>query len=122
MSFIRPNDKFRKKQMLVCPKTCQLYLFFFFLPVSNDLIKDMSSPGRACLLMPRNVLFTLTFLESIETMQCFSSALGSCVATFPHALAGADPELPSWRRLLVVQSSPLHGQTHYSFALSCLVR
>lgn len=114
ISFIRPNDTLRKKQTHLCaPK----FASFFFLPVSDGLIKDMSSPDRACLLTPRDVLFALTFLETVETMGFFAPASSSPVGALPCALVGVDPELPSGRSLPVAQSSPLRGQTHYWGAL-----
>jgi len=59
MSFIRPNDTLRKQQRHPCaPELAS----FFLLPVSDGLIKDMSSPDRACLLVPRDVPHALTFL------------------------------------------------------------
>lgn len=84
-------------------------------------MKDMSSPDRACILMSRDVLFALTLLESVETMGCFAPALGSPVGASPHALVGANPDVPSWRSPPVFQSGPLHGQVRYWGALICLV-
>lgn len=106
---VRTNNTLRKKQRhMNAPKLAS----FFLLPVSDGLIKGMSSPDRACLLMPRDVHFAPTLLVSIETAGCFVPAFRSPVRAFPCLLVGADPELPSRRNLHVVQSNPLHSQTH----------
>lgn len=99
-------------------RQCALKLAgFFLLAVSDSLTRDKSSPDRACLLMPRDVLFAWTFLASGLLSPVFSSRTGP----FPRALVGADPELLSWRGRPAVQSSLLHGQTRYWGAPSRLV-
>lgn len=59
----------------------------FCLPVSDGLIKAMSSPDRACLLMPRDVQFALTLLVNAG---CFVPVFRSPMRAFPLSLVGAD--------------------------------
>lgn len=104
---VRTNNTLRKKwRHMNAPKLAS----FFLLPVSDGPIKGMSSPDRACLLMPRDVHFAPTLLVSIETAECSVPPFRSPVRAFPCLLVGADPELPSRRNLRVVQSIVRHTE------------
>lgn len=96
MSF-RPNNTLRKKwRHLNAPKLAHS----FFLPVSDGLIKAMSSPDRTCFLMPRDVHFALTLFGEHRDCRELCPCIQESHESLPtkESFGGGRPRCPKQER------------------------